>query len=129
MLSLQADIAQAIANEVRIEVTPQQKQDLHASLPVQLKAQPSFSERTLFLEKRTAEGVHVAIKYFSDTRSRASGFARAYAGMAECYECQSTVFTTQEFRRANLTKRHERLQRRRWNSMIVWPKRIRRLPS
>jgi TolB-like protein/DNA-binding winged helix-turn-helix (wHTH) protein/Flp pilus assembly protein TadD len=89
VLSLQADIAQGIVNEVRIQVTPQQKQDLHASLPVEPQAYEAFLRGRYSWNKRSAEGVRAATAYFSDAIARDPGFARAYAGMAECYAVYS----------------------------------------
>jgi TolB-like protein/Tfp pilus assembly protein PilF len=90
VLSLQADVAQGIANEIRIQLTSQQRQDLQAEArPVDTKAYESYLRGRYFWNKRTAEGVRAAIGYFNDATARDPGFARAYAGMAECYAIYS----------------------------------------
>jgi TolB-like protein len=126
VLSLQAEVAEGIADEIRIQLTSQQRQDLQAEArPVDPQAYESYLRGRYSWNKRNAEGVRAAIGYFHDAlRDPATRRMRGWQNVM-----RSTVFTTQGFRRANLTKRHERLQRRHWNSMIVWPKRIRRLPS
>lgn len=90
VLALQADVALGIANEVRIQLTSQQRQDLQADArPVDPKAYESYLRGRYSWNKRTAEGVRAAIGYFNDAIARDPGFGRAYAGMAECYAVYS----------------------------------------
>ncbi len=90
VLSLQADVAQGIANEIRIRLTSQQRQDLQAEArPVDPEAYESYLRGRYSWNKRTAEGVRAAIRYFNDAIAHDPGFARAYAGMAECYAVYS----------------------------------------
>ena len=90
VLSLEADVAQGIANEIRIQLTSQQRQDLQAEArPVDPKAYESYLRGRYSWNKRTVEGIRAAIGYFNDAIARDPGFARAYAGMAECYAVYS----------------------------------------
>lgn len=90
VLSLQADVAQAIANKIRIQLTSQQRQELNAEArPVDPGAYESYLRGRYSWNKRTAEGVRAAIGYFNEAIARDPGFARAYAGMEECYAVYS----------------------------------------
>ena len=90
VLSLQAEVAQGIANEIRIQLTSQQRDDLQAEArPVDPEAYESYLRGRYSWNKRTAEGLRAAIRYFNQAIARDPGFARAYAGMAECYAVYS----------------------------------------
>ncbi len=90
VLSLQADVAKGIANEIRSQLTSQQRQDLQAEArPVDRQAYESYLRGRYSWNKRTAEGVRAAIGYFNDAVSHDPAFARAYAAMAECYAVYS----------------------------------------
>ena len=82
----------------RIQVTPQQKQDLDASLPVEPEAYEAFLSGRYSWNKRTAEGVHVAINISATLLCAIPALLERMRGWQNVM--RSTVFTTQGFRRA-----------------------------
>lgn len=87
LLALQAEIATEIADEVQLT--------LGDSKPV-AAAQPAVSPQNYdaydlylkgqyFFNKRTVEGLEEAIGYFEQAATKDPNYARAYAGLADCY--------------------------------------------
>jgi TolB-like protein/DNA-binding winged helix-turn-helix (wHTH) protein/Tfp pilus assembly protein PilF len=92
ILTVQADIAQAIAGEIRITLNaPNANGTLH---PAQLSSQ-SYEAYDLYLRglyfwnKRSPEGFKKAIGYFEDAVKKDPTSARAYAALANSYVLMS----------------------------------------
>jgi len=93
VLSLQGEIAQAVANEIRLTLGNRHQA---TSLVVQPALSPkAFEAYDLYLKgryfwnKRTAEGLQQAIEYFQQAVEADSNYAPAYAGLAESYALMS----------------------------------------
>jgi TolB-like protein/DNA-binding winged helix-turn-helix (wHTH) protein len=88
ILTLQADIAQAIAGEIRLTLNSPQRNG--AVRPALLSSQ-SYEGYDLYLRglyfwnKRTLDGFTKAISYFNDAVKKDPTSARAYAGLASSY--------------------------------------------
>ena len=92
VLDLQSEIAQAIAREVRIQLTPGEQARLTARRPVQPKAYDHYLQgRYLFWNKRTEENLNKAIEFFQNAIKEDPGYAPAYVGLADCYNALSVV--------------------------------------
>lgn len=91
VLSLQDDVAQAIANEVRIKLTPQEQIHLANARPVKPEAHEAYLRGLYELRKETPEGIEKAIKYFEQALALDPADALAYAGIADAYYDQSTI--------------------------------------
>ena len=88
-LAIQQQIAQEVPERLRLALTGDQKQAL-AQMPTKsLKAHELYVRGRLEWNKRTAKGLEEAIKYFNLAKEEDSGFALAYAGLADCYGLQS----------------------------------------
>lgn len=87
VLKLQSDVAQAIAEQVRAQVTPQQQARLRSARPVNPEAYEAYLRGLLYLTTgfSTAQPLNTAKKYFEESVRKDPAFARAYAGLAECY--------------------------------------------
>jgi tetratricopeptide (TPR) repeat protein len=85
VLSLQSEIARAIADEVKAKLTP----DVHARLATPRAVNPEAYRLCLlgrfFWNKRTEEGFKTAIDHFQRALEIDPGYAPAYAGLADSY--------------------------------------------
>ena len=92
VLDLQSEIAQAIAREVHIQLTPGEQARFTARRPVQPKAYDSYLQgRYLFWNKRTEENINKAIELFENAIKEDANYAPAYVGLADCYAALSVV--------------------------------------
>jgi eukaryotic-like serine/threonine-protein kinase len=96
ILKLQDDVAQAIANEVRIKLTPQERIHLANARPVKPEAHQSYLRGLYELRKQEDESIQKAILHFQQAITLDPSDALAYSGLADAYYDQST------FRRAPL---------------------------
>jgi serine/threonine protein kinase/Tfp pilus assembly protein PilF len=84
VLRLQSEVAKAIAQQVRIQLTPQQQAGLGSTQGVNPQAYEAFlkgrSTNTL-----TLKGLKEAQAYFQEAVQQDPSFALAYVGLADCY--------------------------------------------
>jgi TolB-like protein/DNA-binding winged helix-turn-helix (wHTH) protein/Flp pilus assembly protein TadD len=87
VLRLQSDVAQAIAQQVRAQLTPQQKAQLSSARVVNPEAYELYLKGRYYLSNQftTAQGLHQAKAYFEESVQRDPGFALAYSGLADSY--------------------------------------------
>lgn len=92
VLDLQSEIAQAIAREVQIQMTPADEARLASSRQVKPKAFDDYLQgRYLYWNKRTEENLNKAIELFQSAIKEDPDYAAAYVGLADCYNALSTV--------------------------------------
>jgi TolB-like protein/Tfp pilus assembly protein PilF len=91
VLSLQDDVAQAIASEVRIKLTPQEHGHLTTARQVNPEAHELYLRGLYELRKGTEVGIEEAIKKFQQAVANDPNEALAYAGLADAYYDQSTI--------------------------------------
>jgi TolB-like protein/DNA-binding winged helix-turn-helix (wHTH) protein/Tfp pilus assembly protein PilF len=84
-LTLQNTVARAIADQIRINLNPQEQAALNRVTVVNPEAQESYLKGRYFWNKRTADGLSKAIDYFSEAIQRKPDYAQAYAGLADSY--------------------------------------------
>lgn len=88
-LALQGEVAQEIAGEIQATLGGQKHAE--ASLSQGFAVHPSSEAYDLYLRgeyswnKRTVSGFQQAIDYFQQAVTRDPDYARAYAGLADCY--------------------------------------------
>jgi eukaryotic-like serine/threonine-protein kinase len=85
VLVLQSDVAEAIANEIKTKVTPQEQSRLRRTRPVDPEAYQLYLKGRYYWNRRSEEGFHRAIEYFSGALEKDPNYALAYAGLADCY--------------------------------------------
>src|SRR5947208_450669 len=83
MLALQTDVARAIAQEIQIKLTPQQKARLASAPPTDPAAYQLYVNGRTHLETWTDSGIRVAMDYFERAIQKDPLSAIAYAGLAE----------------------------------------------
>jgi TolB-like protein/DNA-binding winged helix-turn-helix (wHTH) protein len=84
-LALQNHVAEAIATQVRINLTPQEQAALKSAKVVKPEAYEAYLKGRYFWNKRTAEGLTKAVEYFGQAIANDNAYAQAYAGLADSY--------------------------------------------
>jgi TolB-like protein/DNA-binding winged helix-turn-helix (wHTH) protein len=84
-LALQNSVARAIADQIRINVNPQEQAALKNVSVVDPQAYESYLKGRYFWNKRTADGLTKAIDYFNEAIKRKPDYGQAYAGLADSY--------------------------------------------
>jgi TolB-like protein len=86
ILSLQADVAQAIAKNIQLELTPQQQARLAATRTVDTAAYEAYMKgRTRWFKKTPEEDLEESIEHFSQAIQKDPTYGPAYAGLADAY--------------------------------------------
>jgi len=85
ILVLQSELAQAIAAEIRVRLTPQEQARLAGARLVDPKAYDTYLMGRLHWNRRTREGIEKGLQYFRKSLERDPSYAQAYAGVADCY--------------------------------------------
>jgi TolB-like protein/Tfp pilus assembly protein PilF len=89
VLALQGEVAQAIANEIKIKVTPQEQVRFAHARPVSPEAHEAYLKGRYYWNLRTEEGLKKGIEYFQQAIEKDPGYALAYAGLADSYAVMS----------------------------------------
>jgi len=99
-LTLQNDVARAIADQIRINLSPQEQAALKKVRVVNPESFQSYLKGRYFWNKRTAEALNVARVYFTQAIEEDPTFAQAYSGLADTYsllgDWQYAVMTPKE---------------------------------
>ena len=99
-LSLQNNVARAIADQIRISVKPQEQAALKSVKVVNPEAYVSYLKGRYFWNKRTADSLKVALAYFNQAIEEDPKYAQAYSGLADTYallgDWQYAVMTPKE---------------------------------
>jgi eukaryotic-like serine/threonine-protein kinase len=90
VLTLQDEVARAIAEEVRIKLTPQEQSHLAKMRPVNPKAHEAYWHGLYELHK-SPQATDKAIEYFQSAVAFDPDDALAYAGLADAYYDQSSI--------------------------------------
>src|SRR5580692_840620 len=87
VLGLQSEVAQAIAQQVRAQVTPQLQARFRAARPVNPEAYDAYLRGRYYLSNMfmMAHPLNMAKNYFEEAVRKDPGFAAAYSGLAEDY--------------------------------------------
>jgi TolB-like protein/DNA-binding winged helix-turn-helix (wHTH) protein len=83
--SLQADIARAIANEIRVTLTPEEQARLRRPQSVDPQTYELYMKGRYFWGKRTDDAIRKSIDYFQKAVDKRPDYALAYAALAEAY--------------------------------------------
>jgi serine/threonine protein kinase/tetratricopeptide (TPR) repeat protein len=85
VLTLQGNVARAVAGEVRAQLTPQESASMSKSQTVNPRAYESYLQGRYFWNKRTPGDLNASIKSFDGAIAIDPTYARAYAGLADSY--------------------------------------------
>jgi len=84
-LALQNRVASAIADQIRINLTPREQAELRSAKAVNPEAYQSYLKGRYFWNKRTADGLKAALAYFNQAIEEDPKYAQAYSGLADTY--------------------------------------------
>jgi len=85
VLSLQREVARAVANEIQIQLTPQEQVRLSTARTVDPEAYQLYLKGRFYWNKRTEADLKRGIEYFQQAIDLDPNYALAYPGMADCY--------------------------------------------
>ncbi len=92
MLILQGEISQAIADEIRLKLIPQQGTQLAKNHHVDPQVQEAYLQGRYHLNKGDEEEIRKGIGYFQQAIARDPHDARGYAGLADSYVALSDYY-------------------------------------
>src|SRR5579862_3993817 len=84
-LTVQNSVARAIADQIRINLTPREQAALRSVDVVNPAAYESYLKGRFFWNKRTADGLRTALAYFDQAIEEDPNYARSYSGLADTY--------------------------------------------
>lgn len=85
ILGLQAEVSQAIANEIQVELTPEEHARVAGSGRVNPEAYDAYIRGRYYWNLRTPEGLQEALQLFQTAASLAPDYAPAYTGISDSY--------------------------------------------
>jgi TolB-like protein/Flp pilus assembly protein TadD len=84
ILSLQDQVAKAIAGEISVKLTPQEQIHLTNARRVDPQAQDAYLTGRYYWNRRTTEAMRESCDYFQVAIDKDPTYAVAYAGLADC---------------------------------------------
>ncbi len=85
ILSLQNEVTRAIANQLELSLNPGQSQRFADSRPLDPQAHEAYLRGRYHFSRRSVAEFRAALKNFEEAVALDPGYARAYAGIADCY--------------------------------------------
>ena len=85
VLALQNRVSAAIVNEIRINLTPEERERLAKTPEVAPEAYENYLKGLYYWNKRSDENLTRAIGYFERATQLDPNYALAYAGLSDCY--------------------------------------------
>jgi TolB-like protein len=85
ILGLQSEVAHAIADEIRIQVTPDERARLRSKGAVNPAAHVAYLQGSFLWNRFTGDSVKEAIQRFEEALASDPNYAAAYAGLADSY--------------------------------------------
>jgi TolB-like protein/DNA-binding winged helix-turn-helix (wHTH) protein/Tfp pilus assembly protein PilF len=85
VLILEAELAQDIARQIQVRLTPQQQQALAQNRVLNPEAFQDYLQGRHYWALRTSQSLTTAIDYFNRAIQEDPSDARGYAGLAQCY--------------------------------------------
>jgi TolB-like protein/DNA-binding winged helix-turn-helix (wHTH) protein len=89
VLEVQSEVAQAVAREINIAVTPQEQARLIRVRQVRPDAYEAYLKARYIWNKRTKETLKAAVDHFERAINLDANYAPAYAGLADAYSMLS----------------------------------------
>ena len=84
-LTLQSQVSHAVAEQIRINLNPQERAALKSKKAVDPEAYEAYLKGRYFWNKRTANGLRTAVAYFEQAIDQDPNYAPAYSGLADSY--------------------------------------------
>jgi TolB-like protein/DNA-binding winged helix-turn-helix (wHTH) protein/Tfp pilus assembly protein PilF len=93
VLKLQSEVARAVADEIRIQVTAEERERLASARNVNPQAHEAYLLGRYHYSKNNEQGWKQAIKYFERAIQIDSNYAAAYAGLSDAWIFQGLTGT------------------------------------
>ncbi len=84
VLALQSDVAQAIARQIQVKLTPHERANLAHARTVDPEAFEAYLKGRYHWNRRSGEGLDSATHYFKQAVAKDPNYAAAYSGLADC---------------------------------------------
>jgi len=95
VLALQNRVSSAIVNQIRINLTPEDRERLARNPAIAPEAYENYLKGRFYWNKRSDENLAKAIGYFEQATHQDTHYALAYAGLSDCYSIVgATIFGT-----------------------------------
>ncbi len=111
ILALQSDVAGAIAQQIRLKLTPEQHARLGRAAAVNPEAYENYLKGRFFWNKRSVEGHQKAIEFFERAIALDPNYAPADAGLADAYALLGSRPNSVLPRREAMTRAREAAQK------------------
>ena len=85
VLTLQSDVAQTLAQQIQMQLTPEQQARLRSSPSVNPDAYEAYLKGRFYEDSGTRSALKQAQGYYEDAVRKDPTFALAYAGLGDCY--------------------------------------------
>ena len=85
VLALQSEVARAIAQEIKVKLTPQEQTRLAESPHVNAAAYELYLRGRYYWNQRTPDGLQKGLEYFKQAIAEDPGYALGYSGLADSY--------------------------------------------
>ena len=85
VLALEADVAQAVAGEIQVTLTPADVARLQGSHAISQKAHDAYLRGRYLWNTRSKEGLEQSISFYQEAIKEDPQYAAAYAGIADSY--------------------------------------------
>jgi len=118
VLSIQSDVASAIAREIRVQLAPEESSQLASKGPVDPEAYPLYLQGRIAFLRFTPESLAEAERYFRRAIEKDPQYALAWAGLADT-EIQ---LAGRPGRRSKRCRRRAPPWPARWSSTRTWPR-------
>jgi TolB-like protein/Flp pilus assembly protein TadD len=91
VLALQNEVAQDVAGEIRLTLSPLEAARLNGTPNVDPEAYDAYLRGLVYWSQRTPDGAAKSVDYFQEAIRKSPDFALAYAGLADAYSSLSAV--------------------------------------
>lgn len=85
IFAIQSDIAKQVAEALKLRILPGEVEKLERGPTVNTGAYMMYLKGRFYWNERTKESLQKAIEYFTEATKIDPNYARAYAGLADCY--------------------------------------------
>jgi DNA-binding winged helix-turn-helix (wHTH) protein/TolB-like protein/Tfp pilus assembly protein PilF len=93
VLALESTVAEAIASEIQVNISAQDRERFEQRRPVKPEALDAYLRGRYFWNRRTEDGLRRAVQYFQQAIAADPTYALAYCGLADSYSILGSVGT------------------------------------